>query len=264
MTAQPARSWLEERNPTVKFLVLLAVSGVLLMVFDPWTPAILYMLAVAGVRVGGRIRWSRLLAAHAPFALFAFSLLTVNAVTRPGELVWRWGWFDVTREGLMVGGSLGIRTLVIGVGAIGFVLTTDGTRLMVSFHQQLRLSPRLTYAVLAGYRLLEQLPTEWQTIRMAQAVRRSADRTASLPRSPPALSRAAFALLVTAIRRGERMSIALETRGLTDGPRTVYSPDTVQWRDAALAVVTAGTVAAVLVVGAAAGWLEGPSALGIF
>ncbi|MFP3914151.1 MAG: energy-coupling factor transporter transmembrane component T family protein [Actinomycetota bacterium] len=264
MTSPGASSWLADRNPTVKFLVLLAVSAVLLGVFDPWTPALLYVLALAGVLAAGRIPWRRLLAAHTPFALFGFSLLTVNAVTRPGRLAWQWGWLDVTQEGLLVGGSLAIRTLVIGVCAIGFVLTTDGTRLMVSFHQQLRLGPRLTYAILAGYRLLEQLPAEWQTIRMAQAIRSGSTRHEALPRSPRALGRAAFALLVTAIRRGERMSIALETRGLGDGPRTIHRPVPLDRRDASLAAGVLGVVAATLAVGALAGWLQGPSALGVF
>jgi len=257
-------SWLHRRNPTVKFAVVFVVSAVMLAVFDPWTPTVLYVLAVAGVRLGSRIPWGTLLTAHVPFVLFSFSLLTVNAVARPGEVMWQWGPFDITDEGLLVGGSLAIRTLVIGVGAIGFVLTTDGTRLMVSLHQHLRLSARLTYAVLAGYRLLEQLPVEWQTIRMAQAVRRSGHRPGTLPRSPRPLLRAAFALLVTAVRRGERMSIALETRGLGDGPRTVYRPVPLDRQDAVLVAVVLGAVTVVLALAATVGWLEGPSALGVF
>lgn len=244
--------------------MVLVLSAALLAVFDPGTPAILYVLAVMGVRRAGRIPWRTLLTAHVPFLLFAISLFTVNAVTRPGDLVWRWGPFDVTDQGLEVGASLAVRTLVIGVGAIGFLLTTDGTRLMVSLHQHLHLSPRLTYAVLAGYRLLEQLPVEWQTIRMAQAIRRAGHGPVRLPRTPRALLQAAFTLLVTAVRRGERMSIALETRGLGDTPRTLYRPVALDRRDALLLGVTWGVMAAVLALSAAAGWLRGPSALGVF
>lgn len=269
MTVLPGRppagdSWLHRRNPAVKFFVVLALSAVLLAVFDPWTPTILYVLALAGVWRAGRIPWPALLTAHVPFLLFALSLLFVNAVTRPGELVWAVGSFDVTHQGLTVGASLAVRTLVIGVGAIGFLLTTDGTRLMVSLHQHLRLSPRLTYAVLAGYRLLEQLPIEWQTIRMAQATRRNDHVEGRLPRSPRPLLRAAFTLLVTAVRRGERMSIALETRGLGDGARTIYRPVPLDRSDAVLVAVPLLTTGAVMVVAAMAGWLRGPAALGVF
>jgi energy-coupling factor transport system permease protein len=255
-------SYLHRRNPTVKLGVLLVVSGALLFVFDPWTPAILYLLALVGVRLGGRTPWRVLAIAHVPFVLFAFSLFTVNVVARRGEPIWSWGVFDLTQEGIVVGSSLALRTLVIGTGSIAFVLTTDGTRLMTSLHQQLRLSPRLTYAVLAGYRLLEQLPAEWQTIRMAQAVRVTGRRPGTLPRSPRILTRAAFGLLVTALRRGERIAIALETRGLGRGPRTVFRPVPLERDDWLFAAGVLSCYTAVYLLAAAAGWLRGPGALG--
>src|SRR5699024_3770 len=80
------------------------------------------------------------------------------------------------------------------------VLTTDGARLMTSMHQHLRLSGRFAYAVLAGYRLLEQLPQTWATIRAAQAVRDPWRRGRGPSAAPRALGRAAFTLLVTSLR----------------------------------------------------------------
>lgn len=257
-------SYLHRRNPTVKLAVLLVVSGVLLFVFDPWTPALLYLLILPGVRLGGRVPWRVLGAAHIPFVLFAVSLLSVNAVTRPGDVLWSAGPLEVTAQGISVGASLAVRTLVIGAGSIAFVLTTEGTRLMTSLHQHLRLSPRVTYAVLAGYRLLEQLPAEWHTIRMAQAVRVRGRPRGRLPRSPRMLTAAAFALFVTALRRGERIATALETRGLGLGPRTIYRPVRLDGYDAVFAIVVLGSCAAVYLLAAGLGWLRGPSALGVF
>lgn len=106
-----------------------------------------------------------------PFLLFGLGVLVVNALSRPGVAVWQAGPLRVTEEGLSVGAALAARTLLIGVLAVGFLLSTDGVALMTSLHQNARLGARITYAVLAGYRMLQEMPREWSTIRHAHAVR---------------------------------------------------------------------------------------------
>ncbi|WP_164745302.1 energy-coupling factor transporter transmembrane component T family protein [Georgenia faecalis] len=259
-------SYLHRRNPSVKFGVLLVISALLMASFDPWTPTVLYLAALPAVRYAGKVPWRTVVLAQLPFGFFALSLFLVNAVTRPGTPIAWVGPFDVSAEGMSVGTSLAVRTLLVGTLSVAFVLSTDGARLMASLHQHVRLSPQLTYAVLAGYRLLEQLPEQWQTIRLAQAARepRRAGGARRLPRSVRALRRAAFTTLVTTLRRGERMSIALETRGLGAGGRTVFRPVPLDHRDALFAVGTLGVVGAVIVVAWRAGWLVGWEALGVF
>ena len=198
-------SVLHRRNPTVKLAVFLAVSLVLLLPVDPWTPAVLLVLAVPAVVLAGRIPARRLLRRAAPFAPFALSLLVVNAVTRGGPPVAVVAGLEVTAAGLRVGAALALRTVLVGVLAVAFTLTTDGARLLASLHQHARLGARPTFAVLAGYRVLEGLPGHWTTIRQAQSVRDPRHRPGALPRDPASLARATFALLVGALRQGERL-----------------------------------------------------------
>lgn len=255
-------SVLHRRNPTVKLAVLLVVSVLVLGVVDPWTPLALWVLALGAVARAGRVPWRLLLRAQLLFGPFALSVLAVSCVTRDGPVVAVLGPFQVTGPGLTIGLSLMLRTLLVGTLSVAFVLTTDGARLMTSLHQHLRLGARPTYAVLAGYRMLEQLPERWVTIRLAQAAREPAPhpdrpragrlRPGGLPVSPRALARAAFTLLVVTLRQGERMAVAMETRGLGAGPRTVHAPVALDARDAVLALVTLGTCGAVL---AATAWL---------
>ncbi|WP_421741064.1 energy-coupling factor transporter transmembrane component T [Cellulomonas sp.] len=94
--------------------------------------------------------------------------------------------------------------------------------------------------MLAGYRVLEDLPERWTTIRQAQSVRDPRRRAGTPPRDPGSLTRAAFTLLVVALRQGERMAIAMETRGLGSGPRTVHRPVALDHRDALFAAVVLG------------------------
>ncbi|SEE93875.1 energy-coupling factor transporter transmembrane component T family protein [Ruania alba] len=270
----PVDSLLHRRDPTIKLAVVLVVCLAITAVVDPITPTALYLLTWPAALLAGRIPVVTLLRAHIPFVAFAFSLLLVNATTRDGAPIARVLALDITSEGLTIGAGLAMRTLLIGIVSVTFVLTTDGARLMTSLHQHVRLSGRFAYAVLAGYRLLEQLPETWQTIRAAQAVRdpRRRERTGRDHRGrtvgpstrPRALAHAAFTLLVTSLRRGERMSIALETRGLGAGRRTIAAPSDLRPADAVLAVVALGALALVLGVSAHLGVLRGLGELGVF
>lgn len=251
LTAQAGDSFLHHANPTVKFTAVFVVSAVLLAIWDPITPAILYIAALITAVTLGRLPLRTLAAAQVPFLLFAVSLLAVNALTRPGDVLIGWGALQVTVEGLYTGTALGLRTLVIGVCSVTFVLTTDPVRLMTSLHQQAKLPARITYGLLAGYRLLGILPGEWATIRRAHAVREVGRRPGQLSRSPRTLAAAAFTLLVGALRRGERMAMALESRGLGAGPRTVWRPVTVTRADrlflAGVCLAVATTIASVAI-----------------
>jgi len=56
----------------------------------------------------------------------------VNALSRPGVVLAEPGPRRITAEGLEVGAALGLRTLLVGVLAIGFVASTSPVRLMTS------------------------------------------------------------------------------------------------------------------------------------
>jgi len=252
---------LDRRNPTVKLALVFAVSLTVMFVLDPVTPALLYLFALTGVAVGTRPTPRTLLIAHLPFLAFAFGVLVVNALSRPGHVLWEAGVLRVTAEGVGVGAALAVRTLLVGVLAIGFLLSTDGVALMHSLRQNARLSPRVAYAVLAGYRLLQDMPREWATIEHAHAVRARRRRDGRLPRGPRHLGRMVFALLVVTVRRGERMAQALESRGLGLTPRTTWRPVTVDRHDWLLAAGVVLVVVLVLAVSAWLGVLRGPAAL---
>jgi len=241
-----APSSLARRNPTVKLAILFIVSLVLLVVFDPVTPALLYLLGLVAVLGFARIPLRTLVLAHLPFVGFALGILVVNALSRPGEVVVDLPPIRVTVEGLLVGSALALRTMAVGILSIGFIGTTDPVALMTSLHQHARLSARVTFAVLAGYRMLQQLPREWQVIRQAQSVRAPLRDNGATRFGLREFGRAAFTLLVVSLRRGERMSQSLESRGLGLGARTVWRPVPLGPADWLLLAGTLGVLALVI------------------
>lgn len=252
---------LARRNPTVKLAVLFVVSAALIFVLDPVTPTALYLLAVAGVVASARLPIRTLLLAQVPFAAFAFGVFVVNVLSRPGEVLWQEGILRVTVEGIAIGAALAMRTLLTGFLSVAFVLSTDGVALMTSLHQQARLNVRVTYAVLAGYRLLQQLGTEWSTIRHAHLVRAEYTERGKVRAPVRRFGSAAFALLIGSLRHAERQSQSLESRGLGLTPRTTWRPVVPDRSDAVFAVGVLGALGLVLAISAAAGVLEGPGGL---
>lgn len=252
---------LARRNPTVKLALLFVVSVAVLWVLDPITPVVLCALAGGAICAGAGLRWGEFARALVPFVAFGAGVLMVNALSRPGTVLWSGSILRVTTEGLSVGAALAGRTLLTGMLAVAFIVTTDAVALMTSLHHHAKLDVRVTYALVSGLRMLQQMGGEWRTIRWAQAVRAPLDRKGRPRGGVRAFMAAGFVLLAGAIRRGERVAVTLESRGLGRRPRTTWRPAPLERMDAVFAGVVVAVLALVLVVAGLMGVLRGPGAL---
>lgn len=214
-------------NPAVKVLTLFVVSLALLLVWDPWRPAALWMGLVVVALTLGKVPWRWLAVAHVPFIAFGLGLFLVNVLSRD--------------DGVLIGAALAGRTLAIGVASILFLCTTAPVELMRSLNQNLKLPAPITFGVLAGYQLLLDLPREWQTIRAAQLMRSGTGAQRRDGRAPKLrvreAGRLAFTVLIVALRRSERIATSLESRGFGLTPRTVYRPVRLRTLDVVVGVV---------------------------
>ena len=241
------RAPLARRDPTVLLGLLTALSIVCITLTDPAPLLVLYALLAAGTMLGLRLGPLALARAQAPFVLFAAGVFMVNVLSRPGHEPWPDLPVRVTSEGIVLGAALALRALVIGLGAVAVVRASDPGRTMTSLRTHARLPARIALALLAGQRLLEDLPRRWATITRAHRLRRppSADGTPARL-GPRAMARCAFALLVDAIRSSTRIAFALESRGLGTGERTQWRTAALTRADGALVVGVVLAVAAVL------------------
>lgn len=264
-TAVEGNSLLHRLNPTVKLAVAFYGSFVLIFVLDPVTPAIYYGLVLAAMLVLARLSPRIIGVAHLPFLPFAFSIFWVNVLFRQhGQVGLSLGPLTFTDEGLRIGASLALRTLVIGAYAATFVLTTDPSRLVTSLVQDARLSPRFAYAMLAAYRLLPALEREWVMVGRAHAMR-GEPRGGGPLRRIRRLARQSLPLLVAAARRAERVGIALEARALGVSPqRTVWRPTPLRRSDIAFLLAALALLTVVPAVTASLGLFRGPEALTVF
>lgn len=242
------RAPLARRDPTVLLGLLTALSIVCITLTDPAPLLVLYALLAAGTMLGLRLGPLALARAQAPFVLFAAGVFMVNVLSRPGHEPWPDLPVRVTSEGIVLGAALALRALVIGLGAVAVVRASDPGRTMTSLRTHARLPARIALALLAGQRLLEDLPRRWTTITRAHRLRRPPSADGIPARlGPRAMARCAFALLVDAIRSSTRIAFALESRGLGTGERTQWRTAALTRADGALVVGVVLAVGAVLV-----------------
>ncbi|WP_347861983.1 energy-coupling factor transporter transmembrane component T [Salimicrobium sp. PL1-032A] len=223
--------YLNNLNPSVKALTILGLVLVLALLFDPVTPFLFTVSTILLTFVFGTFRKKHYLLYLLPFTIFAFGMLWTtiafaDAPADPGDTMTLLLW-EVPREDVMVAFSLFFRILAFATLSLLFVFTTNMVEFLLSLMQQLRLPPKLAYGVLAGYRFLPMLKTEFGQIQAAHRVRGLGQESGW-----KRYRRFAVPLLAGAIRKAERTAVAMESKGFTGSrERTFYRNLTVRKKD---------------------------------
>jgi energy-coupling factor transport system permease protein len=231
----------KHRAPVAKLAAALILPIMLLFSLDPRVPAVALAVELACVPLFG-LSYRTLLRRAAPLWVSAAAMLvtyTIFGAARGGEALWSLGPLTVTTETLATGGALALRLLAIALPAVIVFATTDPTDLADSLIQHARVSPRFAIGALAAFRMVGMLRTDWKMITMARRARGVR----------AGFARTAFVLLVGAIRRGVRLSTAMDARGFDSRtPRTIARPLPFGVADVLL-------IAGAIAVGAVALWL---------
>jgi energy-coupling factor transport system permease protein len=156
------------------------------------------------------------------------------------------GALRLTAAALRFSSTVALRMLSLISFALLFVSTTDPTRLVLSLIQQAHLDYRLGYSTLAAYRLAPFFGSEYSIITAAHYL-----RGAARSRGPLAtvrnVRRYALPLLASAVRKAERVALAMDSRAFRSAAqRTYYRSIGLSWRDGVLLLCTLALVGALL------------------
>ena len=133
------------------------------------------------------------------------------------------------------------RVLAVALPGLVAAVAIDPTGLADSLVVRLRVPARAAYSVLAGLRLLPLLSDEWAVLGRASRARGLGG--SGLGARVRQFLSMTFRLLVAALRRGGRLAVALDARGLRSGtPRTVARPVRWSWADPAAMVPAVGAL----------------------
>lgn len=179
-----------------------------------WETWGIYAALVGGATLMSRVPWRPLLARVGIELVFVGAVLLGTLFRDGGTVVWSWGIFRITTEGLMVLGSVGIKMLLSLLALNLLTLTTTITDLLEAL-VALR-TPPIVLAILSSMlRYLEVSVREFQTMQRAAASRNLTlnPRTTRL-----VLGNAIGSLFIRTYTRGERISQAMLSRGYTGIP----------------------------------------------
>lgn len=220
-----------------------------IVTLDPVVPARLIVAALAALVLWSGLplarvprRLSPLLLAIASLTFFSVLLSSANG-DRSVAAVIEADPVRITWPAIAGGLAVGLRVLVIALTTLLVFGPSDPTRTADSLVQQWHVPDRFAYGTLAALRVAPFMASDWTVIGAARRLR-GLDPRGPVDRIREAGGRLVV-MLVAAIRRAERMALAMDARGFDCGMRrTHYRPVKATWRDW-LAVAVALLVAVV-------------------
>ena len=244
-------------NPVTRFGAAMILTFPLFITLD-WVSAIgaaaLEVLAWLGFQYGSRRKAPNdkqiqlsdqiraLLKRIIPFVIVApVAGLSLALYGSPGGRIYAtWGLITISEQSLSYGAAVAARVIALGTACIVTLGDVDPTDMADGLAQVWHLPVRFVLGTLAAVRLISCLMSDWKTMQLARRARGLGDhgtvrRFATL----------AFALLVSAIRRGSTLATAMEARGFGSKHRTWARVSTVGVPDlvyilAAVAIVSCG------------------------
>ncbi len=218
-------SLLERRNPVIKLLAVVLVALTLTFVFDPVTPAVIFVLILLCGRLCGRLSLGSQLRPLSVFLVAGVAILLANIFfsrdNDTAEALFYLGPIKVTGPALWSAATLWLRLLCFALLSLVFIKTTAPQRLILSLIHQLHLNYRVAYGTMVGYRMLPLFQRDYRTIQAAQRVRGVREQRGWM-HGWSRLRRSAIPLLAGAVRKAGRVAVAMDARAFGAFPERSY------------------------------------------
>jgi energy-coupling factor transporter transmembrane protein EcfT len=245
-------------NPAVKLAICLIYMVSLTLVFDLRLLCLWALIAIFTLIAGARLGPVQVLKGSLPFLFFGFGFLWANILFPAGGTfndgpVMSFGFLKVHPSQALFGLTMAFRAVIFGLFSLVFSSTTDPMDFAVSLMRQARLSSSAAFSVLAVHRFLPLLEGDLANIRAAHRLR-GLSLEGGLKNRWERTRRYTVPLFAGVIRRAGRVAMAMEARGLGNGPRTFRRDVRVLPRDLIFAGGAAVLLLITLVLAGRFGW----------
>lgn len=228
------RSLIYKLNPTTKIWIMILLFLPITFSYDiVFTPLIFLLLTISVSIFANDLPISILFYKLRGMILASVFLIIFLLLSRGfnKEGIYQLGVFGFSKEDIKLAFSLGFRMITFAYITIIFISTTNAVDLILSLINQWKLPYKACYAFLAAYRFAPTFGEELNKIRIAHESRglgTSNNPFINLIYTPRYL----IPLLISAIRKGERVAIAMDARafGYIDN-RTYFKETTWEKRD---------------------------------
>lgn len=194
--------FIDEMNPFLKIIVLTLITLIVSLDFYPFLSGTLIITALVLTSFFSSLTIKSLLTSIKPFIFMSLSFVLIIIFVRA---------ISSQDLALLSVIGLGFKILTISVYSTIFVKTTDSTEFVISLIKYLKVNPKYAYAFLTAYRFLPTFKEEYEIIRHAHLVRGVKESKNLLIRTWN-MKQYILPMLATAVRKGIRISMAMETR----------------------------------------------------
>ncbi len=237
---------LHRLDPRIKIGALMALS---LLIFAA-TPAgiALISLFLAAVIGTSRLTPASMAAALRPVAIFMALIFLIHLLGTEGSPILTLSPLPlaITREGLVQAATVTWQFAALVIGAAVLTMTTLPSDLVGGIERLLRPfarvgipSQEIAVMIALAFRFVPILLEEYDRLRTAQMARGADFTTGGVRFRWRALTSLAVALLLSAFRRADELTLAMEARGYRRGPRTTLHELKLTGTDAAAFAVMA-------------------------
>ncbi|CAN1213123.1 cobalt ECF transporter T component CbiQ [Tumidithrix helvetica PCC 7403] len=219
----PIASWKYLTPPTRVFCVFLTVFAIALTPNGHWWTWLFYGVWLSAVVPLSRVKLLKLLQRLAIESSFIGVVLLGTLFQKGGEVVWAWGWLQITTQGLTILGSVALKAF-LSLLVLNILTMTTSVPMLLHALRVLRV-PSLLVAILASmHRYLSVLIEEFNAMRRAAASRNFAShklwRGNAQQRAwqRQVIGNMIGVMFVRTYDRGERIYQAMLSRGLREIP----------------------------------------------
>ncbi|MDI9501935.1 MAG: energy-coupling factor transporter transmembrane protein EcfT [Tissierellia bacterium] len=227
----PGDSIVHELDPRIKILVvtLFIVSIFFVNTFIGYLPLLVFILtviAVSGIPALAVLRGLK------PLLFIIAITVFFNMIMTPGEVVYRLGFINITKEGLRQAGFMALRLIFLVTGTSLLTLTTspialtDGIESVLNPFRRIGVpAHELAMMMTIALRFIPTLMEETEKIMKAQMARGADFESGNILRRAKNLVPLLVPLFVNAFRRADELATAMEARCYRGGEgRTRLKP----------------------------------------
>ncbi|MBQ4426573.1 MAG: energy-coupling factor transporter transmembrane protein EcfT [Oscillospiraceae bacterium] len=214
----PGDTLIHRLDPRTKILVVILYIIALFISTSYVTYAIMASLLIAEVTIA-RIKFSTLLKSVRPILFIIVLTVVLNAFYTPGEPIFSFWIFTLTREGLRTALFMAARLVLLVMSS--FMLTYTTSPIMLTDGLESLLSPlkrlgapvhELAMMMSIALRFIPTLIEETQKIMSAQKARGAEFDTGSIIDKARALLPILVPLFISSFRRADELAVAMESR----------------------------------------------------
>ena len=214
----PANSCIHKLDSTTK-LIATIVFMVSLFVVNKFWPYLLVALVLVTVIKMSQIPLKYIIKGIKPLRWIILFTFVINIFFLPGEVIWKFGFLTLTREGIRQAIFMSIRLIFLVVGTSLLTLTTspiqltDGIERMLSPFKKIGMPVHeLAMMMTIALRFIPTLLDETDKIMKAQMSRGADFESSNIINRAKNLVPLLVPLFVSAFRRADELAMAMEAR----------------------------------------------------